>query len=233
MKEISILGIIPARSGSKGIQNKNIYEFNSNPLMFWTFQAANQSKLLDMVIFSSDSKEYISIAKKNGIDAPFLRPDGISTDSTSSAEVVIHAIDWVEKNLNIVPTYILYLQPTSPLRTYKDIDNSILLAKKNNAHSVISVNRADKHPYFYKELNSEGKISHFAPLKNPTPRRQELEEYYVLNGAIFLVKTKFIKQGDWYGKNSFAYIMSKERSIDIDSLDDIKLANYYINNNER
>ena len=230
MKKINILAIIPARSGSKGIKDKNIYEFKSKPLMFWTFNAAKQSKLLDKVIFSSNSKKYISIAKENGIDAPFLRPNNISSDITSSAEVVIHALDWVEKKLKLIPTYILYLQPTSPLRTFNDIDNSILIAKKNNADSVISVNKTDKHPYFLKELNSQGKISHYMPMKNPTPRRQELEQYYVLNGAIFLVKTKFIKQGDWYGKNSFAYVMPKNRSIDIDSLDDIKLANFYINN---
>ena len=198
--------------------------------MFWTFNAAKQSKLLDKVIFSSNSKKYISIAKENGIDAPFLRPNNISSDITSSAEVVIHALDWVEKKLRLIPKYILYLQPTSPLRTFNDIDNSILIAKKNNADSVISVNKTDKHPYFLKELNSQGKISHYMPMKNPTPRRQELEQYYVLNGAIFLVKTKLIKQGDWYGKNSFAYVMPKNRSIDIDSLDDIKLANFYINN---
>jgi len=229
MNQINILAIIPARKGSKGIKDKNIYMFNSKPLMFWTFQAAQKSKFLDKVIFSSDSEKYISIAKKNGIDAPFLRPDSISADMTSSAEVVIHAIDWVEKNLKLIPTYILYLQPTSPLRTSKDIDNSIILAKKNNADSVISVNQTDKHPYFFKELNSKGKISHYMPMRNPTPRRQELDKYYVLNGAIFLVKTKLIRQGDWYGKNSFAYVMPKNRSIDIDSIDDIKLANYYIN----
>ena len=230
MKKINILAIIPARSGSKGIKDKNIYEFKSKPLMFWTFNAAKQSKLLDKVIFSSNSKKYISIAKENGIDVPFLRPNNISSDITSSAEVVIHALDWVEKKLRLIPKYILYLQPTSPLRTFNDIDNSILIAKKNNADSVISVNKTDKHPYFLKELNSQGKISHYMPMKNPTPRRQELEQYYVLNGAIFLVKTKLIKQGDWYGKNSFAYVMPKNRSIDIDSLDDIKLANFYINN---
>ena len=160
------------------------------------------------------------------VEVPFLRPPELSSDEATSEDVVIHTLKWMKKNEHYQPDYILYLQPTSPLRTADDIDQSINIAKEKNAYSVVSVELTNRHPYFMKKIDSDGLISHYEKQVFPTPRRQELEPIYVLNGAIFLISTKIILDNkSWYGEKCYSYIMPPERSLEIDTPWDLHIAN--------
>ena len=124
-KKKSIIAIIPARSGSKRIKNKNRIIIENRPLIQWTFDSVKKSKLIDKIILSSDDHIIKNMAIKNSIEVPFMRPKYLSKNTTTADEVIIHTIDWLKKNDEMIYDYIIYLQPTSPLRTWNDIDNSI------------------------------------------------------------------------------------------------------------
>ena len=226
-----ILCIIPARSGSKGVPGKNVALVGGKPLIIWTIRAVKKSNMVDQIILSTDSEKYRLICQDYGIDSPFLRPIKFSDDQANSADVVKHALIWLKENKGYQPDYILYLQPTSPLRSTQDINESIKIALENNADSVVSVELANKHPYFMKRINQSGQINHYLDLKSPTPRRQDLEKLYVLNGAIFLVKTELILRGSWYGERSYSYIMPPERSLEIDTPFEMLVADLLLRNN--
>ena len=203
MVQPKVLGLIPARAGSKGIPRKNIAPVASHPLIAWSIMAAKQSKKLDRVIVSTDSKEIADVARKYDAEVPFLRPKEFARDESSSEEAAIHALGWLDENEEYIPDYLLYLQPTSPLRTAEDIDNSIQLAKDKNADAVLSVMPVNRHPYFMKTVDFEGRLRHFTKQQKPVPRRQELPPLYTLNGAIFLVRREILlKRQDWYGDSN-------------------------------
>ena len=224
-KNPKVLGIIPARSGSKEIPGKNITIVGSKHLIAWTIEIAKRAKKLDKIIVSTDSEKYASICKNYNVEVPFLRPPELSSDEATSEDVVIHALKWMKKNEQYHPDYILYLQPTSPLRTADDIDQSINIAKEKNADLVVSVELTNRHPYFMKKIDSDGLLSHYEKQVFPTPRRQELEPIYVLNGAIFLISTKIILENkSWYKNKCYSYIMPSERSIEIDNPHDLHVA---------
>ena len=158
-KKPKVLGIVPARSGSKEIPGKNITIVGTKPLIAWTLEIAKRAKSLDKIIVSTDSEKYASICKNYNVEVPFLRPPELSSDKATSEDVVIHALKWMKKNEKYHPDYILYLQPTSPLRTADDIDQSINIAKEKSADSVVSVELTNRHPYFMKKIDSNGLIS--------------------------------------------------------------------------
>ena len=203
----------------------------SKPLIEWSINAVQRSKLVDRIIISTDSKEYKSLCSKYNVEIPFIRPKEFARDESTSEDVVIHALDWLRENNNYIPDYILYLQPTSPLRVNNDIDNSIQIAIENDADSVISVGLVNQHPYYMKTINKSGQINHYLDLKYPTPRRQDLKKLYVLNGAIFLVKTQIISRGSWYGERNYPYIMPPERSLEIDTPFEMLVADLLLRNN--
>ena len=233
-KHPQVLGIIPARSGSKGVPDKNISMVRSKPLIFWTIDAAKKAKNLDKIIVSTDSEKYASICENYNIQVPFLRPAELSSDEATSEDVIIHAVKWMKKNKQYNPEYILYLQPTSPLRTASDIDKAINIAEEKQAHSVVSVELANRHPYFMKKIDHTGLISHYKRQKVPTPRRQDLEPIYVLNGAIFLIRTEIILNNkSWYEDKCYSYIMPSKKSIDIDSPNDLHIADFLLKDCEK
>jgi CMP-N,N'-diacetyllegionaminic acid synthase len=219
-----VLAIIPARAGSKGVPDKNIKDINEKPLIAWTLIEAQKSKIIDKIIVSTDSSHYASLCKNFGVDVPFIRPSNISNDKTSSEEVVIHAIKWLETKNNYTSDYILLLQPTSPLRTLSDIDLAINIAYEKNADSVVSVEKVIKHPHYMRRINKDGLLENYTNRRLTNIRRQDLDEVFVLNGAIFLVKTEVILNGSWYGNECYPIIMPQERSIEIDSQFDFYLS---------
>ena len=138
-KNKKILAIIPARGGSKGIKNKNIKPMNGKPLIVWTIEAAQQSIYLDKFLVSTDSKEIAKVAKHNGAEVPFLRLSKYAKDDSPSYEAVLHAIDQL-KLKGETYDYVALLEPTSPLRGYKDIDNAIAqLIYHPDADGLVSV----------------------------------------------------------------------------------------------
>lgn len=221
-KDKKILAIIPARSGSKGIKDKNIIDLNGKPMIAYTIEAAIKSNIFTDIIVSTDSEKYAEVSRKNGASVPFLRPGFLSEDNSNTIDMILYTLKELE-NQNKYYDYFMLLQPTSPLRDEIDIINSIKILFKYNANSVISVNECES-PRLMNTLDDSFNMENFID-KKYNKRRQDLEKYYKLNGAIYLSKVDiFLKENSFYTKNSKAYIMSKRNSIDIDDYIDFKIA---------
>lgn len=224
MKKEKFLAIIPARKGSKRLPNKNILELGGKPLIAWTIEAAVQAQT-DKVIVSTDSREIAKISEKYGAEVPFIRPGNLSTDTASSVDVVLHTLDFF-KNKGILFEYIVLLQPTSPLRTAIDIDKAIKFLYQNNANSVTSVCEMEHSPLWCNTLPENGAMDDFIRPEVQGKRSQDLDTFYRLNGAIYIVKADYFETERKFvaSSNSFAHIMSKESSVDIDDKLDFLIA---------
>lgn len=218
------IAIIPARSGSKGLPNKNILPLNGRPLLAWSVDAARQSGMFDTVHVSTDSKEYAKIARQYGADIPFLRSPETSTDTATSWQVVKEVLENYQELGKTFDSFML-LQPTSPLRTAEDICGAFQTMVQRKAKTVISVCRANHSPLWFNTLPEDGRMDRFLPTAAVLPR-QLLPQYYQLNGSIYLFDTNhFLKKNTVvYDTDCYAYIMSPERSVDIDSPLDFLIA---------
>lgn len=220
---MSSIAIIPARSGSKGLIDKNIKKLNNKPLMAYSIEAAIESKMFDSVVVSTDSEEYALIAKKYGAEVPFLREASLANDLASSWDVVEDVLRRYEKSGVVFENFML-LQPTSPLRSDIDIIEAYKIMKNKNAQAVVSVCEVDHSPLWSNTLPTNQSLACFIDDKNNI-QRQKLEQYYRINGAIYLINTEFFYSShEIYRKGCYAYIMDKERSIDIDTYLDFKIA---------
>jgi N-acylneuraminate cytidylyltransferase/CMP-N,N'-diacetyllegionaminic acid synthase len=225
-----VLGIIPARGGSKAIRGKNIAIVAGKPLIAYTIQAALDANHIDRVIVSTDSQEIAEVACAYGAEVPFLRPPELAQDDTPGIEPVLHAVQWLDEHEGYRPDYVILLQPTSPLRSVHDIEAAIDLALTNNADSVISVCEVKHHPYWAMRLNEDGRLVSFLGMNldnllQKYPRRQDLPLVYAENGSIYLAKRSvLLEHKSFYGKRVYGYVMPDERSLDIDSLWDLQLA---------
>ncbi len=223
-KNNKILCIIPARSGSKGLPGKNIKKLLGKPLLAHTIQQAKGSRYIDRIIVSTDNKNIAAISGRYGAQTPFLRPKSLATDTAKSADVVLHAINWLNKKGSYTDIAIL-LQPTSPLRLTEDIDKAIKLLFKKNAQAVVSVCEAEHSPYWMNTLPADGCMKNFLRPYAVNKNRQNLPICYRLNGAIYIGYNDYLfKQKNFFGKETFAYIMPKQRSVDIDDEFDFWLA---------
>ena len=226
-----ILSIIPARGGSKGVPRKNIKNLNGKPLIAWTIESSKNSKCIDRLIVSTEDKEISEISQKYGAEVPFLRPDEFSKDDTPGIEPIIHVINYMKNNHNYYPDYVMALQCTSPLRNEKHIDEAIeLILSNENADSLISVTEVEHTPYWNKLIDDKGFLSDFIKYdKSKLSRRQDFEKVYRLNGAIYIAKTDMLlTQRTFETKNTISYIMDKKSSVDIDTIEDFNLAEFYI-----
>ncbi len=220
-----ILAIIPARSGSKGLRHKNIKLLNDKPLIAYTIEAAIESDIFTDIVVSTDSEKYASISKRYGASIPFLRPDELASDIASSADMIVYTIQRL-KELGKVYDYFMLLQPTSPLRKASDIKNAVDLLIENKLDSVVSVCEAEHSLSIYNTLGDTLSLEGFIN-KNSATRRQDDKKYYRINGSIYISNVeKYLSERDFFGKNSKAYIMSRESSIDIDTELDFKIAEY-------
>ena len=217
------IAIIPARSGSKGVKDKNIREFNGRPLMAYTIEAAVNSDEFDEVMVSTDSEKYAEIARKCGARVPFLRNGITSTDTATSWDMVEEVLNKYRK-LGIKYDTFCLLQPTSPLRTADDIKRAYKLYREKANFAVVSVCEAEHSPLWCGHLPKNGEFIGFVYPEN-MKQRQAGEKFYRLNGAIYIVDTqKFAEDKFLYCEGSFAYIMPQEQSVDIDSEMDFKIA---------
>ncbi|GAF80481.1 unnamed protein product [marine sediment metagenome] len=220
----SVLAIIPARGGSKELPGKNIKELCGKPLIAWSIEVAEICSAIDRVVVSTDDDKLVDVVKKYGAEAPFERPAELANDTASTINVIFHTIDWLREHQDFRPEYILLLQPTSPLRTIEDIECAIQTLKDKEARAVVSVCETDHHPCWSNILPEDGNMKDFIRPKILNKRRQGLPKYYRLNGAIYLAATKYLRERNgFFGPNTFAYEMPKERSVDIDSDLDFKL----------
>lgn len=210
------------------MKRKNILPIDGKPLIAWTIGEALSSRYLDKVIVSTDSKEIADIAEAYGAEIPFLRSDKLATDKARMIDVILHAVEQFEKNGHFYDSVML-LQPTSPLRTAIDIDNAIELLNAKNAGAVVSVCEAEHHPYWSNTLPPDGCMKDFLTPAARKKNRQELPSFYRLNGAIYLARTDSLRlRRDFIGKETYAYIMPKERSVDIDTEMDFEFAEFLL-----
>ncbi len=222
------LAIIPARSGSKGLKDKNIKLLNGKPLIAYSIEAADQSGIYSHILVSTDSEMYGEIAIKYGAEVPFYRSEENASDVASSWDVVKEVLrKYMEMGVEF-DTFTL-LQPTSPLRKTEDILNAYQIFKEKNATAVVSVCEMEHSPLWSNTLPEDNSLSGFLKSES-NKQRQKLETFYRINGAIYMAKVKeFLKDTNLYRDNCYAYKMSSERSIDIDTELDFKIAETIIN----
>ena len=217
-----IIGLIPARSGSKRLKNKNILNFSGKPLLEWTSIAAKKS-ILKQTFLSTDDKRIAKIGEKIGLNVPFLRPKNISKNNTGMIKVLVHFVKWLEQN-NYKPSAIVILQPTSPLRKYFHINQAINLFKKNKPDSVVSVSDIPENFGLgkYMHQNNKGLLKEFNFKKG---------NLVIRNGpSIIVTNIKNIKNNNIYGKKILSYKMNIKDSIDINDEFDFKIAEYIHSN---
>src|SRR5215510_4330966 len=147
-----VLGIIPARGGSKGVRRKNIAPLAGRPMIAWTIAAALGSPSLSRVVISTEDREISEVARSLGADTPFFRPEELARDETPGIAPVLHAVRWLAKEENYTPDYVMLLQPTSPLRITEDIENAVRIAREKQCDAVVSVTEAAGHPFWMKQI---------------------------------------------------------------------------------
>ena len=219
------IAVIPARSGSKGLPDKNIRTFLGKPLIAYTIKAALDSGLFDQVIVSTDSKEYSHISEEFGALVPKLRSPELSGDEVGSWDVVREVVSWVDESeyRGTIDTVCL-LQPTSPARTAQDIIDAYALYADKAAKCVVSVCEEDHPVEWSRRLGADGEMAAFA---NPESmmRRQDLQPSYRVNGAIYILsKNRLDDTENLYASDCYGYKMPRERSIDIDDIYDFVAA---------
>lgn len=210
----SVLALIPARGGSKGIKNKNIKDFNGLPLIAHTINQAKDISYIDELIVSTDSDDIKDVAENFGAKVPFKRPKIISNDRASNIDVAIHAINKVKTDIIII------LQPTSPLRGKNDIIKSLELLFKDRVKTVIGAYKIKNYAYSF-SLDNSGFISNSASLQKLSTNRQSHKDHFTVNGAIYSSYTDYFLQiKSFFTSRTYVYQMPVSRSVDIDELDD-------------
>lgn len=230
IKEKTVIAIIPARGGSKGIPGKNIKLIGGKPLIAWTIDSAIVSKYIDRVIVSTDSDEIASVSKNYGAEIPFKRPAKLATDEASSESVVLHALRWIKKNEGKEYDYFILLQPPLPLRTTKHIDGAIeKIVNDPIAKTLLSITKATTNPYLIEIINKKGYLEDFIERQERIVRRQDIPSIYQINGAIYLIKSKdFLEKKSFYISPMSYYLMSRRSSVDLDDNFDFTLAEFLI-----
>ncbi|OVE76450.1 hypothetical protein BVX97_01020 [bacterium E08(2017)] len=229
MSEKSILGVIPARGGSKGIPGKNIKNLAGKPLIAYTIETALAANMITDVVVSTDSEEIQNIALQYGAQAPFLRPDELATDKALAIPTIQHAVTEMEKLKNITYDAIIMLQPTTPLKTASDLDEALGALVNSDAEGVISVVNVDNwHPMKMKVIDN-GLLLDYKKPPTENPPRQTLPPVFMVNGAIYATKRDvFMNDSSFMGKKCLPYEMPPERSVNIDTEADFLVAEYYM-----
>jgi CMP-N,N'-diacetyllegionaminic acid synthase len=225
-----ILGIIPARGGSKGILEKNIRTINGKPLITWTIEMARNSKYLDRFFVSTDSDKIVEVARRDGADIPFLRPPEFAEDHSPSYEAVIHAISQFEL-LGETYDYIALLEPTSPLRKKGDIDKAIVqLVDNASADGLVSVGEVHmEHPMIVKRIENEF-VSPYIDNVRKIYQRQQADKAYFPYGVIYLSKVnKYKELKTFYLENTIPYFIDRWQNYEVDDIVDFEIIELLIN----
>ncbi len=219
IKGKTILAVIPARGGSKGFPRKNLGDLGGKPLIAWSIDAARSSRFVDRVVVSSDNDDIIDAARRFGADVPFVRPARLARDDTTAWETLLHVLDEVP-GFDLVAL----LQPTSPLRTAADVDAAIQLCLDRGL-PVIGVCSAPKPPEWLYYLDADGLMQPVLASGAVAKRRQDAHPAYAINGAVYVGSVEQLLQNEGFlGPETVAYEMPAERSIDIDTKLDLRIA---------
>lgn len=220
IQDHSVLAIIPARGGSKGVPRKNVRQLAGKPLIAWTIREARNSRYIDRLILSSEDDEIIDVAKQLNCEVPFKRPDELARDDTPGIEPVLHVLETLTDKYE----YVVLLQPTSPLRISEDIDNCIETCVENNASACVSVCEAAQHPFWMYQISDTGFMVPLLHMDTIVNRRQDLPAVYILNGAVYVSRVSLLRETkSFISPSTVPYIMPRKRSLDIDEENDFRL----------
>ena len=229
---LKILALVGARSGSRGVPDKNIKELGGKPLMAWIIEAARNSQYVNRVIVSTDSEKYAAIARRYGAEVPFLRPKEIAGDHSTDLEYIIHALGWLEKNEGYAPDIVLRLVPTTPFQTSGDIDQCIgLLIEDTDTHSSLVVAEARQHPHKAMKIIDDGGggarlvtyITESSRDVTPGLRQNYAKAYFRAN--VIACWTRVIKDfNSLTGERVKYHVIPQARAIDIDAPIDFFIA---------
>lgn len=220
----SVLAVIPARGGSKGVPRKNIRDVAGKPLIAWTIEMAKKSQYIDRLILSSDDAEIIEVAQKWGCEVPFVRPATLAQDETPGIDPVIHAIQTLSEKYDLV----VLLQATSPLRTVEDVDGCISQLVESGAKACVSVVEPDKSPYWMYRIDDNKRLVPL--LEQGYERRQDLPETYALNGAVYVAECVWLESTkSFISPETTAYVMHESHSLDIDTETDLTISAFILN----
>jgi CMP-N-acetylneuraminic acid synthetase len=228
LRNKELLVIIPAREGSKGIKKKNFIKIKKKTLLQRTIEIANNSRYVDRVILSTDSKKYFNLSKKQKVNSAVKRPHHLSDDFTSIFDVIQHEVkvnNLANKNL-----YLLLLQPTSPFRSLFLLNNFLKnFESKKKYYSAVSVSTLDEmHPHKIQKINKKNNLVSFITGKNPSVPRQLLPKLYKLNGMFYLANLGFIlKKKTFFSKKTMPYIIDNPKSLNLDNFNDLILMKHY------
>jgi CMP-N,N'-diacetyllegionaminic acid synthase len=227
-----ILYYIPARGGSKGIPRKNLMEINETSLVSRAVYAAKGCKYDGRIVVSTDSEEIAINAQLAGAEVPFMRSANFSKDDTSTYDTVTNDLTWLETQENYKPLILVVLQPTSPLRTPKDVEEAMKMFFYGSYDAVVSINEPSSHPFLVRALDENSNIVDLFKFADKVSRRQDMPKLYSINGAIYIVKVDaFRLEKTFMPINTAGYIMPRSRSIDIDSELDLFIAKQMSNFN--
>lgn len=222
------IAIVTARSGSKGLPDKNIKLLCGKPLLWYTVDAAIRSEMFDEVMVSTDSERYARIARECGANVPFLRSEGNSTSNASSWDVVKEVLEGYGRMEKTFDTVTL-LQPTSPMRTPEHIREGYQLLEEKDANAVIGVSEEEHSPLWSNVLPEDGSMKGFIRPEIQDAPRQALEQYYRINGALYIVRAEVLEHVDsLYEDRCYAYVMEREVGIDIDTEFDFRIAELWM-----
>tara|TARA_B100000900_G_scaffold130905_1_gene110722 strand:+ start:44 stop:748 length:705 start_codon:yes stop_codon:yes gene_type:complete len=223
---MSLIALIPARGGSKGIPRKNIKSFCGKPLIYWSIKVALENKLIDRVIVSTEDKEIAQIAKDFSAEVPFLRSEALANDDSLTIDVVLNILEKLDD-----VTDILLLQPTSPLRRIEDLSSIFELRKKCSSDSAVSVCQSEKNLALYQEIDPKRRLKPLLKGEKILPR-QFSKMKYLINGSMYLSsKESIIKNKSLITSNTVGYIMPEIFSIDIDNQLDWDIGEFLMKKN--
>lgn len=221
-----VLGIIPARGGSRTIPRKNLVPVAGRPLIAYTLEAALRSRSLQRVILSTDDGEIAAVGRAAGLEVPFTRPDALGTDTATVEAVVTHALDWLAAHEGYVPGAFVILHPTTPLRTATHIDEAVALLAGAGVDAVVGVSTPMEHPcemVYFEDRRMRFVIPDAGYAAGM--QRQGYPECYFVNGAVYVTETRaFRETGSRFGRTTAAYLMDPLDSIDIDTRADLVIA---------
>lgn len=230
---MTIVAIIPARGGSKGIYKKNIRMLREKPLLAYSIEKGLQCQLIDRVIVTTDDEEIARVAKEYGAEVPFLRPKELAQDTTPMIPVLRHAVTYLEKEENIHIDIIVLLSPPAPFREVSDIESCIKKLMEEEVDSVISVCETEHNPYFQMVEFRDNRIVRLLKEGKIITRRQDAPMVYRLNDSVYAIKRDVLmRENRILTDNTIGYVMPAERSLDIDHPLDFEFAEFLIQKQE-
>jgi CMP-N,N'-diacetyllegionaminic acid synthase len=217
---VKVLGLIPARGGSKGIPGKNLKELAGKPLLQWTVESAQASAVLDRLVLTTEDPRIAALGEQLGVDVPFLRPKDIASDTAAMIDVVLHAVHALAEE-GYHPDALVLLQPTSPLRTAEHLRAAIELLEGVDAVCSVAPLPKELCPHYVMRITDSGELVHFLPEGAAYTRRQDVPQAYRRDGSIYLVRTQaLLSSGSLYGRRCAPLVLPPEQTLTLDEPQD-------------